>query len=117
MKKYIKCNCWFSLYRQLSSFKCSKDCDQDTTELVKAFTDHNVEQIWHSDKYDEETIKINVLTKKKSLDLWDLPRAELPSHVQLSPDSKVNLHVHLYHEAALCSFCWNCKLLTLIINN
>ncbi len=29
------------------------------------------------------------LTKKKSLDLWDIPTADLPSHVQLSPDSKV----------------------------
>ena len=78
-----------TLFLQLSSFKCTKDYDKDTTELVQAFADNKFEQIWHSDKFGDASIQINPLTKKKSLDLWDLPRAELPSQVQLSPDSKV----------------------------
>ena len=76
-------------FLQLSSFKCTKDYDKDTTELVQAFADNKFEQIWHSDKFGDASIQVNPLTKKKSLDLWDLPRAELPSQVQLSPDSKV----------------------------
>ena len=79
------------IFLQLSSFKYTKDYDKDTTDLVKAFADNKFEQIWHSDKFGDASIQINPLTKKKSLDLWDLPRAELPSHVQLSPDSKVTI--------------------------